>query len=171
MILSYDSTPETDALNSEILRLEGSPDAVQEMPLQRALSYLIELTERLDDEQIKAELEKAAKMHIVSPPEKYRRRSIKAKLPDEYMSKADELFKKSWGLTRVKRPYFVRVVLSVYYLHLLNTSKSSGVTEIRLESGRENQRTDKLLRAARLILNDRPEDREIIEQILLLTEK
>lgn len=170
MVLSYDSTPETDALNSEILRLEGAQDGVQEMPLQISLSYMLELKAQMPSDKLKAVLEKAAKTHIVPPTDNYRRRSVKAKLPDEQVSEADEIFRSCFNLSRVKRAYFVRVVLTVYYLDAVEKAKNSGLTEISLNTA-NSSRTDRLMQAARLILNDNPEDRELIDRILEIAEK
>ena len=74
------------------------------------------------------------------------------------------------GLKRIQRPYFVRVILNAYYLHLLEENKKLGVGgECKYKEKKED--IDNLSRfylsfkVSEMLLNNRPEDEMLIHEI------
>ncbi len=126
----FTPTWEHMSLIYDINDLYGGQDMGQQAALQQAMAWFIKLGQERPGE-IESILRRAARtktrprQDIGEAP-----KSLKVRVEQGAYDKAEKLFMDTFGLVRIRRPYFARVILMVYYLRLLEENRNLGVNEI-----------------------------------------
>ena len=169
MIISWNPKPEHMFLIKRINDLSGYQYTGQEAPLQLALRYILSLDKNIVGDVLRraAKTVLVMEFQIENIP-----KSIKVRVDKNICDKVDEIFRnpdphKGLGLSRIQRPYYVRVVLTAFYLQLYEENKSLGVDVVEEESEKPGNlfRFNLSVKVADMLLNNTPEDEIYICEI------
>lgn len=172
-IISWDPKAEHIYLIQKINEISGYQYTGQEAPLQQALSYILSV----DESKAKNILKKAAMTKIEVDDEVPNvPKSIKVRVDKNVCDEVDQLFRKisEPPLKRIQRPYFVKVLLIAFYLHLIEESRSLGVrelNEVEEECNDNLSRFNLAVKITEMLFNNLPEDELFIKELFKSMER
>ena len=172
-IISWDPRAEHIYLIQKINEISGYQYTGQEAPLQQALSYILSV----DESKARNILKKAAMTKIEVDNEVANvPKSIKVRVDKDVCDEVDQLFRKisQPPLKRIQRPYFVQVVLSAFYLHLIEESKNLGVrelNEVEEECFSNLSRFNLAVKISEMLFKNLPEDEMFIKELYKTMER
>lgn len=137
--IAFDPKEEHMALIESINALSGEQDVGQQAPLQHAIAYLLQLKEELNEQELTRILKVASKTTLEVRPGISVPRSIKAWVRKSELETVEEIFRKAFNILRLQRPFFVRVLLTSFYLHLREENRKLGVSETPIPTSIENE--------------------------------
>lgn len=169
-IISWDPKDEHMYLIQKVNEISGYQYTGQEAPLQQALPYILSV----DKSKVGDVLKKAAMTRIkVDSDVGNIPKSIKIRVDKRMCDDVDQLFKNTFGgLKRIQRPYFVKVVLTAFYLHLVEENANLGVKE--LSRNVESENTDFFALAvtiSEMLLQNNVQDNQYIKEIVGIMSK
>ncbi|MCR5669726.1 MAG: hypothetical protein K6G10_01860 [Butyrivibrio sp.] len=168
-IISYDPKKEHISLMKMINERVGNPMSSQEAPLQQALSYI----HNLSDKNAISALKKASLTKIpINEDIQFVPKTIKSRVDKSICDDVDEVFSQISNppLTRIQRPFFVKVILTAFYTHLIEMDQDAQKKGMELIE--ENEQIDNLLRfnisvkVADMLLKNNTEDTLYINEII-----
>lgn len=139
--ISFAPTKEHYSLILEVNDLFGGQDKDigQQAVLQQSISHFIKISEEKPD-KIGGILRRAAwtKVQIRQDIDEVIPKSLKFRVDKDAYKKAEDLFMKALGLVRIRKPYFMRVILTNYYLMMQEEKLQEEKREFSAVSGSQS---------------------------------
>lgn len=169
------------ALIENINALFGGQDVGQQAAVQRAMAHVLKLNAELDEEKLAQILQAASKTKVAVRPGITVPKAVKVEVKKEDLETVENIFRHAFQIFKLQRPFFARVLLTTYFLHLREENARLGVPEepVSTDTGEDNFAggDDALFRfkvsveMADMLLRNAPEDKIYIRQILEMAKK
>lgn len=161
IIISFDTTPEHITLIRAINSLTGFNTL--QAPVKQALDWL----SGLEKEEAARLIKRAARCRVQIDPDletDFKRKSVKIPADRNKVQAVDDLFREVFHISRIMRPFYLKVILAAFRLYLVAENEALGV--------KENAEADTVVdlfalavSISTMLMENNPSDRPYIDEL------